>query len=64
MNGKQMTYAAIGFVSGVVFVILIGFLSMTGMMWWGRGRMMNGRFGGRYNNCNYPQLPQKQDSSQ
>lgn len=69
MNTKPMTYDAmpsasfaIGFISGVALVILIGFIGMSGMMWWGRGRMMDGWFGGRYNNCNYPQLPQNQDS--
>ena len=62
MNSKPITYGALGFVSGVALVILIGFISMSGMMWWGRGRMMDDWFGGRYNNCNYPQLPQNQDS--
>ena len=69
MNTKPMSYGAmpsasfaIGFISGVALVILIGFIGMSGMMWWGRGRMMDGWFGGRYNNCNYPQLPQNQNS--
>jgi hypothetical protein len=63
MNNKPMTYGAIGFVSGVVLVILIGLIGMSGMMWFGRGRMMNDWFGGRYSNCNYPQLPQNPGST-
>jgi hypothetical protein len=63
MNSKPITYGAIGFVSGVVLVLLIGLIGMSGMMW-GRGRMMDGWFGGRYNNCNYPQLPQNPGSTQ
>ncbi len=62
MNSKPMTYGAIGFISGVALVIIIGFIGMSGMMWWGRGRMMDGWLGGRYNNCNYPQQPQNQNS--
>ncbi len=42
MNSKPLTYGAIGFVSGVVLVVLIGVIGMSGMMWFGRGRMIDG----------------------
>jgi hypothetical protein len=53
MHNKPITYGAIGFVLGVVLVIGIGLIGMSGMMW----------FGGRYSNCNYPQLPQNPGST-
>ena len=56
MNNKPIIYGAVGFISGVVVTILIGFLGMFGMMW-GRGEMMNGWFRGRCKNYYPPELP-------
>ncbi|RMF27123.1 MAG: hypothetical protein D6756_02510 [Cyanobacteria bacterium J083] len=40
MNNKPVIYGVIGFVSGIILTILIGFFGMSGMMW-GRWGMMH-----------------------
>ena len=40
MNNKPVMYGVIGFVSGIILTIFIGFLGMSGMMW-GRWGMMH-----------------------
>lgn len=40
MNNKAVMYGAIGFFSGIILTIFIGFLGMSGMMW-GRWGMMH-----------------------
>lgn len=57
MNSKPVFYGEIGFISGVILTILIGFLGMSGMMW-GMGEMRDGWFRGRCENYYPPELPE------
>lgn len=57
MNNKPVIYGTIGFISGVILTILIGFLGMSGMMW-GRWGMMDDWFRGRCENYYPRELPQ------
>jgi hypothetical protein len=62
MDTKAITYGAIGFILGVILVLLIGRLGMSGMMGFGRGRMMDGWFGGRNNDCHNFESPRPQNA--
>lgn len=60
MNNKAVMYGAIGFFSGIILTILIGFLGMSGMMW-GRWGMMHDWGQNGCNNYPLREVPNSQN---